>query len=165
MVCQDTEVLLRLHREPNTPQNPEIRWTDHLAGVAMDRPRCALLFGDEFNVLVLDTLASRWRADVRFLVSKNRAGASVLTLTSSLADKGTTLRVACADLGIELADVVAMGDSETDIEMFKVAGAGVAMGQAADDVQQAATWVTATHADDGVGVAIEQLLAGRRDGR
>ena len=51
-----------------------------------------------------------------------------------------------------------MGDSETDIEMFKVAGASVAMGQAADAVRQAATWVTGSHGDDGVGVAIESLL-------
>ena len=163
MVCQDREVLLRMHRAPNTAPHPEIHWTERLVGVAMARPRCALLFGDEFNALVLATLAPRWGDDVRFLVSKNRAGASVLTLTSSLADKGRALRVACTDLGIAMGDVVAMGDSETDVEMFKVAGAGVAMGQATDEVQQAATWVTATHADDGVAVAIEDLLSGARD--
>ena len=33
------------------------------------------------------------------------------------------LGVACADLEIPLSEVVAMGDSETDIEMFNVAGA------------------------------------------
>jgi hydroxymethylpyrimidine pyrophosphatase-like HAD family hydrolase len=57
-----------------------------------------------------------------------------------------------------------MGDSETDVEMFRVAGASVAMGQASDVVREAATWVTASHGDDGVGLAIEGLLVGRGGG-
>jgi len=58
------------------------------------------------------------------------------------------LEVACADLGISPADVVAMGDSETDVKMFRVAGASVAMGQAPATVKTAATWVSADHGAD-----------------
>jgi hydroxymethylpyrimidine pyrophosphatase-like HAD family hydrolase len=94
-------------------------------------------------------------------VSMSGAGHSVLTLTSIEADKGRALAVACADLDVPLEAVVAMGDSETDVEMFRVAGASVAMGQAVDAVRDAATWVCATHGDDGVGRSIEDLLAGR----
>ena len=53
-----------------------------------------------------------------------------------------------------------MGDSETDVEMFKVAGASVAMGQSPVEVREAATWTTSTNTDDGVGRAIEHLLDG-----
>jgi hydroxymethylpyrimidine pyrophosphatase-like HAD family hydrolase len=88
-------------------------------------------------------------------------GHSILTLTSVHADKGLALRIACEDLGIPPSEVVAIGDSETDIEMFKVAGAGVAMGQASDAVKAAADWVTAAHTEDGAGRAIEEILAGR----
>ena len=97
----------------------------------------------------------------RFLNSMTGRGDSVLTLTSRGADKGVALQIACADLGIELSEVVAMGDSDTDVEMFRVAGASVAIGQASPAVQESATWVTTSNTDDGVGRAIAQLLAGR----
>ena len=78
-------------------------------------------------------------------------GAGVLTITGQGADKGRALPWRAPTSGIDPADVVAMGDSETDIEMFRVAGASVAMGQAAPAVQDAATWVTTANTDDGVG--------------
>ena len=117
-----------------------------------------LVFGEELSQLVLDELASDWDDDVRFLVSMTGRGVGVLTVTGRGADKGRALAVACADSGSNPRDVVAFGDSETDVEMFRVAGASVAMGQAAAAVQDAATWVTAANSADGVGVAIEQLL-------
>jgi hydroxymethylpyrimidine pyrophosphatase-like HAD family hydrolase len=141
---------------------PEIRAVDALASAAEPTPRCALLFGDDLNALVVEHLLPAWQAEVRFLTSMTGQGIPILTLTSRQADKGVALAVACADIGINAGDVVAMGDSETDIEMFRVAGASVAMGQASGVVRDAATWVTTGHDDDGVGRAIEDLLAGRR---
>jgi phosphoglycolate phosphatase-like HAD superfamily hydrolase len=140
---------------------PELRRVDGLEAFAEPTPRCVLVFGDELNATILATLAPVWGAEVRFLTSMTGRGASILTLTSTQADKGTALEVACADLGIPPSAVVAMGDSETDVEMFRVAGASVAMGQAAEAVRGAATWVCAPHTDDGVGRSIEALLAGR----
>jgi hydroxymethylpyrimidine pyrophosphatase-like HAD family hydrolase len=55
---------------------------------------------------------------------------------------------------------VAFGDSGDDIEMFKVAAASVAMGQAKDTLKAAATWVSAPNDQGGVALAIERLLAG-----
>jgi hydroxymethylpyrimidine pyrophosphatase-like HAD family hydrolase len=118
-----------------------------------------LVFGDDATGVVVDALDARWLHEVRMLASMTGQGASVLTITGRGADKGRALQVACADLGIDPFEVVAIGDSETDIEMFTVAGGSVAMGQAKPAVRDAATWVTASNSDDGVGQAIEQLLA------
>lgn len=52
--------------------------------------------------------------------------------------------------GIEPQDVVAFGDMPNDIEMLSWAGLGVAMGNAADVVKQAADEVTGTNNDAGV---------------
>jgi hydroxymethylpyrimidine pyrophosphatase-like HAD family hydrolase len=82
----------------------------------------------------------------------------MLTLTAAGADKGAALSVACAEIGISASDVVAFGDAEADIEMFRVAGASVAMGQASEHVKSMATAVTLSNDDDGVAVAIERLL-------
>jgi Cof subfamily protein (haloacid dehalogenase superfamily) len=160
---QDDDVVLR---SPTPPRNraPEMRHVAALVDTAEPTPRSVLVFGVDLSAQVIAELHGRWRDEVRFLNSMTGAGHGVLTLTASAADKGLALAVACADVGIDVADVVAMGDSETDIEMFKVAGASVAMGQAGDHVRAAATWTTAAHDDDGVGRAIERLLRGEEPG-
>ena len=163
-VYQDRDVVLRTELSPPLQTMPEVRRVDSLAEGADATPRCVLLFGDELNAHILETLLPAWQNDVRFLTSMSTRH-TILTLTSSKADKGLALQVACADLGIPVSDVVAMGDSDTDIEMFKVAGASVAMGQASQAVKAAATWVTAPHGEDGVGHAIEQLLRGGEIGQ
>jgi HAD superfamily hydrolase (TIGR01484 family) len=52
-------------------------------------------------------------------------------------------------LGLEAADVLAIGDGRNDIELLQWAGRGVAMGQAVEAVIAAADAVTATVYDDG----------------
>ncbi len=64
-------------------------------------------------------------------------------------DKSYGLAGVCADLGIDAADVLAMGDGRNDIEMLSWAGRGVALGDAPDEVVAAADAVTDRFADDG----------------
>jgi HAD superfamily hydrolase (TIGR01484 family) len=54
------------------------------------------------------------------------------------------------ELGVDAADVLALGDGRNDIEMLRWAGRGVAMGQAIELVQEAADDVTDTVHDEGV---------------
>jgi hydroxymethylpyrimidine pyrophosphatase-like HAD family hydrolase len=56
--------------------------------------------------------------------------------------KAMALADVCARHGIEAPDVLALGDGRNDIEMLGWAGRGVAMGDAPDEVKQAATDVT-----------------------
>jgi len=157
-VAEEDRVVFRMDG-PTPPQlGDEIVKIDALAGEAAAAPRMVMIFGPEVNARILADLAPRWSEEVRFLDSIIRGGMSVLTLTGHGADKGDALRIACADLGIDLADVMAFGDSEADIEMFRVAGRSVAMGQASDAVKAAATQITDSNAEDGVAVVIEDLL-------
>jgi len=52
-------------------------------------------------------------------------------------------------LGVDAADVLAIGDGRNDIEMLRWAGRGVAMGQAVEEVIAAADDVTDAVYDDG----------------
>jgi HAD superfamily hydrolase (TIGR01484 family) len=65
-------------------------------------------------------------------------------------DKSTGLKVALAQLGVDQADLLAMGDGRNDIEMLVYAGLGIAMGSAPDEVKVAADEVTKSVQDDGV---------------
>jgi HAD superfamily hydrolase (TIGR01484 family) len=63
--------------------------------------------------------------------------------------KASGLAHVAAELGLDAADVLAIGDGRNDIEMLQWAGRGVAMGQAVEEVIAAADDVTGTVYDDG----------------
>jgi Cof subfamily protein (haloacid dehalogenase superfamily) len=157
---QDHDVLIRSPDATARTDRSEVRVVRDLAD-AEPNPRCVLAWGD-LAVAVAENLAPVWKDEVRFLNSMSgRGGPPILTLTGHGADKGVALRIACADLNIDPSAVVAFGDSDADIEMFRVAGASVAMGQASAKVQDAATWTTASNTQDGVAQAIERIMAGK----
>ncbi len=70
--------------------------------------------------------------------------------------KATGVTTLARQLDIPLAQVMAIGDNNNDIEMLEAVGWGVAMGQAPDPVMSIARAVTASNAEDGVALAIER---------
>ncbi len=72
--------------------------------------------------------------------------------------KGNALRIIAADLNIMPEEIVAFGDNHNDIGMLRLAGLGVAMGNAHEEVKAAADYVTRSNAEDGVAVVIEEMI-------
>ena len=72
--------------------------------------------------------------------------------------KATGVRFLSEYLGVSVNDVIAIGDSENDIEMLKIAGTGIAMGNAVEEAKAAADDITASNDEDGVAKAIEKYL-------
>ena len=70
--------------------------------------------------------------------------------------KASGLARVAEELGVAQADVLAIGDGRNDIEMLRWAGRGVAMGQAVEEVREAADAVTGTVYDDGVVVELDR---------
>ena len=85
-------------------------------------------------------------------------GDALMTITAPGVDKGSGLFALCRHVGIEPSQAVAIGDSEVDIPMFRVAGVSVAMGNASPEARAAATQVTGEADEDGVAQFIESLL-------
>lgn len=79
-----------------------------------------------------------------------------LDLTPVGISKESGLVHVCRELGVEAADVLAIGDGRNDLEMLAWAGRGVAMGQAVPEVHQAADASTASVDDDGAAVEIDR---------
>jgi Cof subfamily protein (haloacid dehalogenase superfamily) len=73
-------------------------------------------------------------------------------------DKGTFVQAMARRLGITTDAVATIGDMQNDLAMFRVSGFSVAMGNAADDVRQQATSVTASNDEEGFASAIEMIL-------
>ena len=71
--------------------------------------------------------------------------------------KARGLRDFCGRVcGVGMENVLAVGDSENDLEMLRECGFGVAMGNASDLVKKAADAVTGTNSEDGAALAIER---------
>ncbi|MBN3877759.1 MULTISPECIES: Cof-type HAD-IIB family hydrolase [unclassified Nostoc] len=85
--------------------------------------------------------------------------ATFFEATNASVNKGTAIRYLAEELlGLQLANVMAIGDNFNDVEMLEYAGLGVAMGNAPAGVQAIAKWVAPSVEEDGAAVAIEKFL-------
>lgn len=75
-------------------------------------------------------------------------------------DKGEALRFVAARLGIEMRDVLAIGDSWNDEPLLRAAGTAVAMGNAPESLRTLADAVVADVENDGVAEALQRYIPG-----
>ena len=79
-------------------------------------------------------------------------------------NKGTALVELGRMLGIKREEIMACGDGDNDTAMLREVGFGVAMGNAEEEIKQAADYVTLTNEDEGVAYAIEKFILGGGEG-
>lgn len=72
--------------------------------------------------------------------------------------KGLALAELAKSMGIEMKDVMSMGDNLNDKSMLEMAGRGVAMGNADKEIVDICKFHTKTNEEDGVAFAIEEML-------
>ncbi|MEM7099966.1 MAG: Cof-type HAD-IIB family hydrolase [Pseudomonadota bacterium] len=154
-------VLLKLDGEPDKDLlGPEMRWVTQLQADGADLPRIAAIQGTAVCQRIKDEMKPRYADRVNVFDSIGPTGKLVITITAKAANKGAALAAACGHLDIPPEQVIAFGDAENDLAMFELAGFSVAMGQATDDIKQAASYVTEPNYEDGVAQAISKLLGG-----
>lgn len=78
--------------------------------------------------------------------------------------KGAALEFMAQRLEIPLDAVIAVGDNHNDLEMIRVAGLGVAMGNAPPELRAQAKYVTGTNDDEGLAEVIERFILERTGG-
>ena len=81
-----------------------------------------------------------------------------LEIIPKIINKGQGILHACEYLEIQPEEVVAFGDAENDISMIKVAGMGIAMGNAEEEVKKIADRITLTNNENGIAAVLEQIL-------
>lgn len=89
-----------------------------------------------------------------------RTGDGIIELNSTNASKGNALCTLCEKLGINMENVLAIGDNENDISMLQAAGISAAMGNAEDDVKQAAKFVAGHNEEDGAARFLAEWVLG-----
>lgn len=74
-------------------------------------------------------------------------------------NKGAALNFLTKHLSMDLADVLAFGDQENDLEMLKISGRGIAMENAAPAVKKIADKLTKSNENSGVAFILKDYLA------
>ncbi|NLC37783.1 MAG: HAD family phosphatase [Clostridia bacterium] len=121
---------------------------------------------DPLKVLVmgerekLDRLAEDWVREWGDAVYITKSWPTYLEFLHPEATKGLGLQALARHLHVEQEQVMGIGDSYNDLEMFKYAGFSVVMGNAEPAVKEAADYVTLTNDDDGVAEALEKFIIG-----
>lgn len=72
--------------------------------------------------------------------------------------KASGLVELCKILNVDIAETIAVGDADNDLEILQTAGLGVAMGNAADNVKQIADFIAPDNDNDGVATVIEKFF-------
>lgn len=94
--------------------------------------------------ILTDCEASRWHPSFADVNIKNN-------------NKGTGIDKFIERFGIKLHETMAFGDGGNDIQMLKHAGIGIAMGNAGDEVKEAADYVTTSVDDNGIVNALKHF--------
>ncbi|MFF5512959.1 Cof-type HAD-IIB family hydrolase [Staphylococcus capitis] len=104
----------------------------------------------------IDLVAQELAQSPNLAVSSSSRGN--LEITHSDAQKGIALSTIAKQLGIDLKDVMALGDNLNDVSMLERVGYSVAMDNAAPEVKTVAKYVTDSNENSGVGKAIKKFL-------
>ena len=81
-----------------------------------------------------------------------------LEINAQGATKGEAILRLAKHLGLNREQTMGFGDGENDMTMIRMAGIGVAMGNAVEALKAEADYVTVTNDEDGVADAIEKLV-------
>ena len=119
-------------------------------------PYKCMIVSDDENALV--SLENHWKKRLAGELDVFRSEKYFLEIVPPFIDKANTLSVLLEMLGVASENVVAIGDGVCDVTMIQMAGLGVAMGNAQTSVKACADYVTLTNEEDGVSLAIENVI-------
>jgi Cof subfamily protein (haloacid dehalogenase superfamily) len=110
-------------------------------------------------------LVARCEADLRAQfgahVSAARSQPYYVDVTHPEANKGMVVERLSHYYNIPPEQFVTLGDQPNDVLMFKRSGLSVAMGNASEDVQRQASFVTASNEEEGFAKAVEEFILPR----
>ena len=125
--------------------------------VARGQPTAVLVFGQEAVDEISQRLLPAYDGRAKFSLNRPPNLPHYVVLTHPDADKGSALETVCREMDVPLSEVMAMGDSESDLAMLRLAGLGIAMDNSPDEVKRAALHIAPSNDADGVAWAIDRF--------
>lgn len=148
-------------------ENPHVKDEAELNGMKLrqvesislgmeDWPCEIILVSDEEEVLT--GLEEHMQRHLNGVMDTIHSNPYYLEIVGYQVGKSYAMSALVQKLGIQMEEVVAIGDGAADINMLQMAGTGIAMGNASDKVRRCADFTTLSNDQDGVAVAIEKAF-------
>ena len=134
------------------------------AAAAASRIHKLLCIGDPMRIRALQKEIRQHFPQLTALRSKS----TYLEILPRESTKRSAAQVVLEHFGLKPEQAVAFGDSDVDMDMLQYCGFGVAMGNAPNQVKEAADYVTASNDQEGVYIALNSLRLkppGRKPGK
>jgi len=128
------------------------KWQAHGSG-----PHKILIMGEAGQIAQFDDQLSHSEIS---RINRAFSMSTYLEICPATITKATAVMALQAHYGIDISQIIAMGDNYNDLEMLEYAGLGIAMANAPDDVRGKAKATTASNDEDGVAQAIERYILG-----
>lgn len=151
--CPNTESPHVPHEVLSAGQQPTVR--EDMTPLFGDVDKLTWVSDDE---PMLKELESRMKERIGKAATIARSQTYYLDLTHPTANKGNGIETLARIAGVDLTKVAVLGDQHNDLPMFARAGVSIAMGQAPQDVQDQANYVSTSNDQDGVAHAIDAIL-------
>lgn len=136
---------------------PSMVLTERLHDHVVDGAEGFLAFGQDAVDGLRGALGNRYDGVLNIAWGYSETFPPYVNIVHAAADKGRALRIVCDHVGVALAEAMAIGDAAPDLEMMRVAGVSMAMGNAPDDVKAQVDVVGPSNLDDGVAWAIREF--------
>lgn len=116
------------------------------------------IVGASSDAALLARCEAAMKAAIGTQATAVRSQTYYLDVTPPDHDKGSFVEAMAKRTGVPTSTVAVIGDMQNDLSMFAKSGLSFAMGNAADDIKQRATHVTASNEEDGFAKAMEVVL-------
>ena len=126
--------------------------------------RAGKIMGSTSDHQLLERVETEMMTGFGHAVTAHRSQKYYLDVTHPQARKDYALKSLARLLGVPVEETASLGDMPNDTEMLRVAGLSIAMGNAPEDVQEVAHFVTSDNEHDGWAEAIETHILPRAPG-
>ena len=142
--------------EKNHIGMPLIIDPDFIKNIGDDTKAFKVLFAGDREVI--DKVQERIPQNILDRFTVVRTLPQALELFDKKCNKGNAVKNLANMLNIKQEEVIAIGDQQNDYEMIKLAGLGIAMGNAIDELKEIANYITDTNDNNGVEKVINKFI-------
>ena len=133
-----------------------LRQDDQLSINMDDWPAEMMLVSDDEEALT--SLGQHMQRHLNGVMDTIHSNPYYLEIVGYQVGKSYAMSALVQKMGIQMSEVLAIGDGEADINMIQMAGTGVAMGNATEGVRRCADFTTLSNDQDGAALAIEKAI-------
>ncbi|MFV0503403.1 MAG: HAD family hydrolase [Lachnospirales bacterium] len=135
----------------------KVRYMEHLKDYAKDEEIISLLYaGDIEDVKKCTEFIKSLKDDT--IEIRDDLWETYVFLVNKMGKKSHGLKAVAEYYNVDLKDVMAIGDQLNDLDMLKIVGMPIAMGNGAERIKEVSKYVTKTNDDEGVAHALEKFI-------